>query len=278
MNADDSLSQAGLLHDKDIPLFDVALNLALLRHPGRSGDAYINHLKKMISHVAERHAELVSAGSKDNQETRIAALKHVICDQFGYLGDKDNYDDLRNADMIEVIDRRKGLPIALSILAIECGRAQGWDIKGINFPGHFLIRFDEEGQRILSDPFNQFQIMQAADLRQLLKLSAGPKAELSTEFYQEISNREILLRLQNNIKFRQIESEDYAGALVTVRVMKKFAPREPRLLLDQSVLLARLGQVNGAIKAVEEYLDADISPQDRYDAEVLLRTLRLRTD
>ena len=278
MNADDSLSQAGLLHDKDIPLFDVALNLALLRHPGRSGDAYINHLKKMISHVAERHAELVSAGSKDNQETRIAALKHVICDQFGYLGDKDNYDDLRNADMIEVIDRRKGLPIALSILAIECGRAQGWDIKGINFPGHFLIRFDEEGQRILSDPFNQFQIMQAADLRQLLKLSAGPKAELSTEFYQEISNREILLRLQNNIKFRQIESEDYAGALVTVKVMKKFAPREPRLLLDQSVLLARLGQVNGAIKAVEEYLDADISPQDRYDAEVLLRTLRLRTD
>lgn len=278
MNADDFLSQAGLLHDTDIPLFDVALNLALLRHPGRSGDAYINHLKKMISHVAERHAELVSAGSKDNQETRIAALKHVICDQFGYLGDKDNYDDLRNADMIEVIDRRKGLPIALSILAIECGRAQGWDIKGINFPGHFLIRFDEEGQRILSDPFNQFQIMQAADLRQLLKLSAGPKAELSTEFYQEISNREILLRLQNNIKFRQIESEDYAGALVTVRVMKKFAPREPRLLLDQSVLLARLGQVNGAIKAVEEYLDADISPQDRYDAEVLLRTLRLRTD
>lgn len=278
MNADDFLSQAGLLHDTDIPLFDVALNLALLRHPGRSGDAYINHLKKMISHVAERHAELVSAGSKDNQETRIAALKHVICDQFGYLGDKDNYDDLRNADMIEVIDRRKGLPIALSILAIECGRAQGWDIKGINFPGHFLIRFDEEGQRILSDPFNQFQIMQAADLRQLLKLSAGPKAELSTEFYQEISNREILLRLQNNIKFRQIESEDYAGALVTVKVMKKFAPREPRLLLDQSVLLARLGQVNGAIKAVEEYLDADISPQDRYDAEVLLRTLRLRTD
>ena len=278
MNADDFLSQAGLLHDTDIPLFDVALNLALLRHPGRSGDAYINHLKKMISHVAERHAELVSAGSKDNQETRIAALKHVICDQFGYLGDKDNYDDLRNADMIEVIDRRKGLPIALSILAIECGRAQGWDIKGINFPGHFLIRFDEEGQRILSDPFNQFQIMQAADLRQLLKLSAGPKAELSTEFYQEISNREILLRLQNNIKFMQIESEDYAGALVTVKVMKKFAPREPRLLLDQSVLLARLGQVNGAIKAVEEYLDADISPQDRYDAEVLLRTLRLRTD
>lgn len=278
MDADDFLSQAGLLHDTEIPLFDVALNLAALRHVGRSLDAYHNHLKKMIYHVAERHQELIAAGSGDNQETRIAALKHVICDQFGYVGDKDTYDDLRNADIIDVIDRRKGLPIALSILAIECGRGQGWDIKGINFPGHFLIRFDDGGQRILSDPFNQFKIMQAADLRQMLKGAMGPKAELSTELYQEVPNREILLRLQNNIKYRQIESEDYAGALATVRIMKKFAPQEHRLLLDESVLEARLGRINEAVDAVLLYLKADISPQDRYDAEVLLRTLKMRSD
>lgn len=271
--AEHKLAEFGALSDESIPLMDTALHLALANHPGRSLGAYENHIVKMAYQVEARYSELVSAGADDDVETRIAAIKHIVCDQHGYSGDTDSYNDLRNADLMDVIDRRKGMPIALAIVAIELARRQKWDCHGLNFPGHFLVRLDNGSKRVIFDPFGQFRIMQAHDLRELLKSVAGKDAELSSTQYQEASNRDILLRLQNNIKFRQIEREDYAQALKTVGLMKSFAPDEHRLLLDESVLKARLSDVKGAIIAVKAYLEAMLDPKDRYEAELLLRTL-----
>lgn len=274
----ENLTDKGRYGDDDIPLADTALQLAALSHEGRGLEQYTHHITKMTEDIKTRHGELMAAGAIDNCETRIAALKHIMCDKYGYDGDQQTYNDLRNADLIEVIDRRKGLPIALSILALECGRAQGWEVKGLNFPGHFLLRMDVDGQRVMCDPFDRFKILQAPDLRALLKRALGDKAELSTGFYQEASNREILLRLQNNIKYRQIETEHYDEALQTVSVMRLFAPEEYRLLLDDGVLKARLGQTDAAIQSIRDYLAVVKGPRDKYDAEILLRTLESRLD
>lgn len=270
---DQTIEAVGHFADDEIPLFQTALLLAGISHPGRGLDSYMNHVVKMTRDVSLRHAELLDAGAHDNCETQIAATKHILYDKYGYEGDTETYNDLRNADLIEVIDRRKGLPISLAILALEVGRAQGWDLKGVNFPGHFLIRYQSHGQRVMCDPFGQFKILQAPDLRALIKRALGHQAELSSSFYQEASNREILLRLQNNIKFRQIETEQYQDALETVHTMRLFAPNEHRLLLDDGVLKARLQRVDEAIESVRGYLKMVTDPRDKYDAQILLRTL-----
>ena len=271
-----NLADKGHLADDKISLIDVSFHLAALSHEGRNLDPYFHHVHKMASEVGERFRELMDAGAEDGCGTRIAALKHIMCDKYGYVGDTDTYNDLRNADLIDVIDRRKGLPIALAILALEVGRAQGWVIDGLNFPGHFLLRMDVGGNRVMCDPFDRFDILQAPDLRALLKRALGDKAELSSSFYQEASNREILLRLQNNIKYRQIETEHYEDALETVTVMRLFAPQEYRLMLDDGVLKARLGQTDSAVQSIRDYLEVVQDPRDKYDAEVLLRTLEDR--
>ena len=267
------LQEMGGCQDDDLPLVKTAVYLAALTHEGRGLDPYFHHIEKMSYDVGARYQALIAAGAAANCETQIAALKHVLCDTYHYDGDAQTYNDLRNADIIEVIDRRKGLPIALAILVIAVGREQGWDVKGVNFPGHFLVRIDRDGQRVMCDPFHQFDILQAPDLRALLKRALGDKAELSANFYREASNREILLRLQNNIKFRQIETEHYDDALETVSVMRLFAPDEYRLLLDDGVLKARLGRVPEAIQSIRDYLSVVQDPRDKYDAEILLRTL-----
>jgi len=265
----EELSIMGAYADDDIPLGRTALLLAALSHIGRGLEAYTNHIKKMSDEVGARFQELLDAGAIDNCETRIAATKHILCDKYGYEGDAQTYNDLRNADLIEVIDRRKGLPIALAILALEVGRAQGWELKGLNFPGHFLIRYELGGQRVMCDPFDKFSILQAADLRGLIKRALGEKAELSSSFYQEASNREVLLRLQ-------IETEHYDDALTTVTTMRLFAPHEYRLLLDDGVLKARLNKTDEAIQSIRDYLAVVTDPRDKYDAQVLLRTLEER--
>lgn len=270
----EKLSEFGHHGDDEIPLSETALILSSIAHPGLDLDRYRHHIRKLTDEVKQRHYDLLQAGAGDTAQTRIAALKHVISDQFGYVGDKDNYNDIQNADLVRVIDLRRGLPISLSILALETARGQGWQIEGLNFPGHFLLRIELDGNRLIFDPFNKFSILDAHDLRTLIKQVAGEKAELSSTYYRTATNRDILIRLQNNIKLRQIEAEDYQGALETVESMRLFAPHEVRLLLDAGVLYAKTGQKPKAIEVLEDYIQDAPTPSDRYDAQLLLQNLK----
>ena len=262
------------LPDREIDIGPAALALAAIGQPDVSLERYFNHLKKLCEETATRHAELLEAGANDNVETRLAALKHIIADKYGYTGDEDNYDDLQNASLIRVIDRGKGLPITLSILYIHVARAQGWDIAGLNIPGHFVCRIDKDGQRVIFDPFSRCGILVAADLRALVKKAQGSHAELSSNYFEPTPNREILIRLQNNIKFRQIEGEDYDAALKTVEAMRAIDPGEFRLLLDAGVLYARTNQPRAAIDMLEDYIKKAPRDRDRHDAALLLQQLK----
>ena len=251
-----------------------ALSIASQAHPERSLDRYINHLEQLKQKTGQRFKDLLEAGAEDTAQTRLAALKHVLHDEQGYVGDQETYNNIDNADLIEVIERRKGLPVALAILYISIGQAQGWDLKGLNFPAHFLVRLDHAGQRLIFDAFGGCQIMEAAHMRELTKSMAGQGAELSAEYYQTVSNRAVLIRLQNNIKLRLIEAGDYKKALETVEIMRRIDPQEYRLLLDAGVLNARIGDPKTAIDLLEDYISQSPNTNDREEAALMIRQLK----
>jgi regulator of sirC expression with transglutaminase-like and TPR domain len=268
------LETVGQMPDPEIDIAPSALAMALLTHPGLSIDRYFNHLKTLVKEVKAVYAALLDGGGAADAGTQLAALRQVLAEAHGYRGDHERYDDLQNADLIRVIDRGRGLPISLAILYIHAGKAQGWDVSGLNMPGHFICRIETNGQRLIFDPFYEGKLLGAADLRFLIKKNLGPQAELSASYYQPCTNREILLRLQNNIKFRLIEDEDYQGALDIVNIMKLVSPSDYRLFLDEGVLYAKLEQPKASIAALELYIERVPSPADRYDAELLLRQMR----
>lgn len=275
MNFDASavLKDSGGKKDSDIDLLAVALAFAVPSHEGISVDRYLHHAAKAAKDVGERFAELVAAGAMDDAGTRLAALKHILSDREGYAGDTEQYDDLQNADLMRVIDRRKGMPISLCILYIHVGRANGWNIEGLNFPGHFLCRIDHHAERLIFDPFTACTILEAPALRQLLKKVRGPNAELSPDYYQPCTNRETLIRLQNNVKLRLIEAEEYEAALKSVEMMRQLDPDEYRLLLDAGVLYAKTGQRLAARDVLEKYISVVPDIHDRHDAERMLREI-----
>lgn len=265
----EELKSYGRLPDEDIDLASVALTLAACDHPGISYNRYHTHLDKL--------AESVAALCKEENDTlaaRLAALKTVLVKENDYTGDSDTYDDLQNADLMRVIDRRRGMPISLSILYIHVARSLGWEAHGLNIPGHFVVRLDQDGDRLIFDPFNDCTVLEAADLRRLVKKSLGPQAELSAEYYVPASNRAILMRLQNNIKTRLIEMEDYEAALRIVEAMRLLDPNEYRLLLDAGVLYARTDQIGEAIEILETYIAKAPNEEDRHEAALLLRQLQ----
>lgn len=268
---------AGLLKDADMDLGETALALGLLFLPGVKPDRFRHHLKKLGDQVIEEH-QLRLKKEEDTLALRVAVLRKVIHETNTYAGDQQSYDDIQNANLIRVIERRKGLPIALGILYIVAARRAGWVIDGLNFPGHFLVRMELNGERIILDPFRNGQEMNAAELRQLLKSIAGKAAELSHNFYDPVSSRDMLIRLENNLKKRLIETEDYAQAVIVVEAMEALAPDEYRTLFDKGVLYAKLGQNGQARAAIERYIEKAPSQQDKQQARMILQQILSNPD
>jgi regulator of sirC expression with transglutaminase-like and TPR domain len=204
-------------------------------------------------------------------------LADVIGRAYAYRGDSETYDDLQNADLARVIERRKGLPVALSILYLHVARAQGWDAEGLAFPGHFLIRVAIDGARHVIDPFHDGVVRDAAQLRELVRQVLGADAELQPGHFDAVPDRDVLLRLENNVRLRLAKVEDWAGAARSLDRMLVIAPDRPELLFEAGQVNTRLDKRRAAIAAFERFLGIEAGRADpalRQQASALLQELR----
>ena len=272
------LRRIGGREDEDIDLGEAALALGLIFLPGLNIDRYRQHLSKLSEQLGEEFQLQLRLKKKDTLLLRVQVLRHIIHEMQGYRGDEKNYDDVQNANFIRVIERRRGLPVSLGVLYIILARKMDWACEGLNFPGHFIVRMEKDGELIILDPFKEGREMNAASLRQMLKSIAGKNAELSHNFYDVVSNREILLRLENNLKKRLIDSEDYSSAIIAAEAIEAFFPQEYRTWLDKGVLYAKLGKNSQAIAALEAYIEKTPHAQEKQQALLLLQQIKSAPD
>lgn len=240
-----TLGRYGRAADADIDLAQAALALAALARPEIPMAPYRMHLEVLATEAASGGA------AHPDLPARIGMLNALLFDRHGYAGDRDTYNDLRNANLMSVIDRRRGLPIALGILYIHAARARGWTIEGVNFPGHFLLRLRDGASAVIVDPFNGGKACGSDELRALVKAMEGADAELRPEHCATASNRQMLLRLQNNIKLRQLRDDKPAAAVETVERMLLIAPDDASLWHEAGTLHGRIGNLRAAVSALE---------------------------
>jgi regulator of sirC expression with transglutaminase-like and TPR domain len=271
--AADPLAFLAELGKADDGAFDpgvVALAFAALKRPHTAFGRYEAHLHDLANMAAGHAAHTGSAAEQ------AAALSHAIFESNGYSGDTLTYDDLQNADLVRVIDRKKGLPVALGILCMSVAHRLGWSVVGLAFPGHFLLRLDHGGERLALDPFEGARVLDAAGMRDLLKRMQGEGAELTAEHYQPVRNSDVLLRLQNNIKLRRLRAGDISGALETAEAMLAFSPGTVELMRETAMMHMRLENIGQAIRGFERYLAAEPEEGLRHKAAKLLQELKLR--
>jgi regulator of sirC expression with transglutaminase-like and TPR domain len=232
-----------------LEVLEIALTLSLVQH-----EAPLD-LVPFRQHVAQ-----MSAAVADLVHRRGAApeaLAEVIARSFAYRGDTETYDDIQNADIVKVIERRKGLPVALALLYMQVARDQGWGAEGLNFPGHFLIRVAIDGARHVVDPFNDGVVRDAADLRELTRKVLGANAQPNPSFYDPVPDRQVLLRLENNIRLRLVQRDDWEGAMKVVERMLAIDPEQSALMYEVGQINVRLDKRRAAINAFERFLMMD---------------------
>jgi regulator of sirC expression with transglutaminase-like and TPR domain len=270
-----ALEAAGQLPDAELDLAGVALQLARIDAP----DADWEHAAEILSTIAR---EAVAAATADPEadggdaERRRAVLARLIHDRMGFVGDTETYDDLANANLIRVLERGRGLPVTLGILWLHAAEAAGWSAQGLDFPGHFLLALEGSRGAAVVDAFGGGAALNAPELRMLLKRFVGEQAELKPGTLAPMSKREVLLRLQNNIKLRRLRAGDLEGALACTEDMLRFAPDAAALWREAGMMHQRLDRIGAAIVRLERFLE--LAPEGDSAARVrgLLTELRQR--
>lgn len=246
-----ALDAAAAAGDRPLAIAETALALAVLDQV--DGGAAAPELAPSLAALDAIVAAVTEAEARGAAPE--AALSAGIAGQLGYRGDADTYDDLANADLIRVIERRRGLPVALGILYIHAARARGHAAAGLNVPAHFLIGVEVGGRRHALDPFHGGAPLGRDALRALLR-RVSPGAGEQPGAMAAVPDRAVLLRLQNNIKLRRLQAGDPAGALAVLARMRRMAPESADLVREQAGLLVTAGAMRAAIAALRGWLDA----------------------
>lgn len=266
------LARLATLADDAIDVTEAALLLSRLARPRALVDPYRRHLARLVA-----DAGLYLAGADaDAVGLRAEALTQVLARRYGYRAAEADDGEPDDADLMRVIDGRRGTPAALGVLYLHVARGQGWPATGLAFPQRFLVRIEAPAGRLILDPGQGGGEVTAADLRALLKAATGLQAELQPSHYRALGNREILLRLSDERKARLLGRERLDDALAAVETMLSFAPATARLWREAGILNARLDRLEAAVAALEEYMRHDTGDVARYRASVLLQELRGR--
>ena len=250
MSARTALEAIGQLPDGEIALADAALQLARIDVPEVDWQAAGAQLSELAREAAALSADLAA----DDLSGQAGALAGLVAGRWRFRGDTDTYEDLANANLIRVLERRQGLPVALGIIWLHCAGAAGWSAHGLDFPGHFLIALNAGSRQVVLDVFAGGTPLDARELRVLVKRVEGPRAELRPGLLRPMPARGVLLRLQHNIKQRRLMGGDREGALGCLEDMLRVAPDEAVLWREAALMNQREGRVAAALRCFERFL------------------------
>lgn len=257
------------------PLAETALVVAQEEYPDLAPRTYLARLHAFGSVVAD-HLRSQWPGTPVNQipiADRVGAVNRYLFEELGFRGNREAYYDPRNSYLNEVIDRRLGIPITLSLVYMEVAAAVGLRLVGVSFPGHFLVRTRGSRPTFFLDPFEAGGRRSVEELRgQLAKRGLDWQGTLRV--LRGASNHDVIRRLLTNLKSIHLRSGDFARALGAVERLLLLDPGSAPELRDLGLTTGKLGRYRESVRALEGYLRAAPEAGDRADVERLLADSR----
>ncbi len=255
--------------DASIDLAAAALAIARAEYPQLDAPYYLRRLEAMAQRVRSRMR------SNPTARESIALLNRVLFDEDGLRGNLDNYYDPRNSFLNDVLDRKLGIPITLSVIYMDVARRVGFPVAGTGMPGHFLLKhFDVRSGEIVIDAFHRGRIVESTECQQRLDEIYSGQVEMQPEFLKAVSQREILTRMLNNLRQIYFGQHNLVKGLAILDLLLAIPPRDPDLLRERGLVRLNLEQLLGAAQDFGGYLRARPDAPDSDDVRETLDMLR----
>jgi regulator of sirC expression with transglutaminase-like and TPR domain len=228
---------------------------------------YLKRLAGLGTQARERVAAARGAG--------VEAFNRFMFEEAGFHGDRQDYYAPHNSFLHQVLDRRTGLPITLSIVYLEVGRKAGLIVEGVGLPGHFIVRAGEkeEHETTLVDPFYG-KTLAAEDCQQRLDEIYGGQVTLDSSHLRAVTTREILVRLLMNLKSIYVNAQLHRQALAVVERILLLTPSATGEHRDRGALLAQLERLPEAIAETQTYLNLSSDFPDHEQVREQLQALQ----
>jgi regulator of sirC expression with transglutaminase-like and TPR domain len=248
MELDAALQQLAEDPTSNVDLAEVALRLAADEYSGLDVEGYLSELDGM-AHEARRYLS-------GNLAARLNGLCRYLFHEMGFHGNTQAYYDPRNSYLNDVLDRRTGIPITLSVVAMAVGSRAGLEVVGVGLPGHFVAKAADGGQEALFDPFHGGRHLTPDECEQLVAQATGRPFRAGASALQATANGHIIQRMLNNLKAIYAGAEDYPRAVRTIERLRQLAPDDVGLRRDLGDMLLQAGQPGRAIDHLAAYLAA----------------------
>jgi len=257
--------------DTQIDLACAALLIGQEEYPQLPVEPYLARLDAVAEEVKDR------LGGETAPLVLLTELNRVLFEKHGFKGNTEAYYDPRNSFLSDVLDRRLGIPITLSVIYLEVAWRLGLPVMGVGFPGHFLVRFEGVALRVLIDPYDSGRFRFQDQAQEILDRIYGGLVRLRPAFLRPVSKRDILIRILANLKAIYLNIRDDARALGVVERVLLLRPSALGESRDRGLILARMGRVQEAVQQLEEYLDFAPQATDAVRIRDVLKELKRST-
>ena len=261
-------SELAALEESVFPLDRAALAIGLEEYPGLDIDVYLRQLNAL----AARTEALMGIDRSVNNV--IECLNEALFVQEGLRGNNEDYYNPKNSYLNEVLDRKEGIPISLSVIYIEVARRIRFPLQGIGLPGHFIVKHATGDQEILLDPFNQGRRLTMKDCQEILARTHGSSLSMQPAYLQGMEKPAIVSRMLFNLKGIYFQQDEHQQALAVVERILMLNPGMLSEIRDRGFLYMHTSLFSKALADLEHYLANAPAPDDAPQVRRHINTLR----
>ncbi len=252
---------------EEIRLDEAALLLARTEYPGLDLPGQLARLDGLAARA--------ECSPRQSPKANIACLNRLLFEEENFSGNEEEYDDPRNSYLNDVLDRKRGIPITLSLVYQEVARRCGLPVVGVGFPGHFIAKYLSDSGEILLDPYHRGAILSLQDCEEKLKAQFGEDAEFRPSFLLVSSTKQTLTRMLNNLKGSYFRRHDFTRVMMMIEMALAVDPASRQEIHDRGMIYFMLRRYGPAMADLRAYL-SNSTPDDPQLKEVQTMIHRIR--
>ncbi len=246
----------------------IALEIARDAYPKLDVDAQLARIDDLARRVAER------SGVASRTKAALGQVNWVLFVEEGFRGDEETYYDPRNSYLNDVLDRKRGIPISLSVLYAAVAGPLGLELAGVNLPSHFVLRIAWDGEPLFIDAFRGGALLDRAGCERLVAEAIGQPITLSDAQIAPVGPATVVARMLRNLKANHLREDDHASALPVARRLAALVPDDPEEQRDFGLLAYRAGRPGEALAPLTRYLAARGDAADTAAVAEVVRAVR----
>jgi regulator of sirC expression with transglutaminase-like and TPR domain len=254
--------------ETDVDLVRIALEIARDAYPSLDLERPLARIETLAERVKDRCA------STEKLKSVLGQVNWVLFVEEGFQGNDSDYYDPRNSYLNEVLDRKTGIPLTLSLLYWRLAERMGLEVSGLNLPAHFMLKVASGTSSAIVDPFHSGIVLDRDACRAQIARLAGTNVVLNDAHFAPCPLSAIVSRMLANLRAIYLQKHEYAALVPILNRLAMLSPSDADVRRELGLIYLKLDRLTESVAALQEHLDCQRDAPDNEEIRLLVKSLR----